>query len=118
MLSAFSFGKIIKTFLPGTLLCAAMLVVLEGLYRWIGGCSIVPIIANKDIIVATTAALLPLSLLLGFVLNTIVWLFFNRLVARPLVRSKLSKSKDLRSSQNGSTRAIARRPQKHRARDR
>ncbi len=92
MLSAFSFGKIIKTFLPGTLLCAAMLVVLEGLYRWLANCSIVPLIANKDVIVATTAALLPLSLLLGFALNTLVWLVFNRFIARPLVRRTLDKS--------------------------
>ena len=92
MLSAFSFGKIIKTFLPGTVLCAAMLLVLEALSRSFANQSIAPTIANKDVIVATTAALLPLSLLLGFVLNTVVWLVFNRRVARPIVRRQLGHS--------------------------
>lgn len=92
MLSAFSFGKIIKTFLPGTILCAALLLALETAFQWIGHRSIVPIIANKDIIVATTAALLPIALILGFVLNTVVWLLVNRLVARPIVHRRLAKS--------------------------
>ncbi len=92
MLSAFSFGKIIKTFLPGTILCAAMLLLLEAVSQSIKHCSIVPVIANKDVVVATTAVLLPISLLLGFVLNTVVWLVVNRWIARPLARWRLEKS--------------------------
>lgn len=92
MLSAFSFGKIIKTFLPGTVLCAALLLVVEGLSQWLAGRSIAPTIADKDILVATTAALLPLALLLGFVLNTVVWLVINRWFARPRAHRSLEQS--------------------------
>jgi hypothetical protein len=91
MLSAFSFGKIIKTFLPGSLLSAALLLVAEALVRVLGGQSLVPIIANKDVIVATTAALLPLTLVLGFVLNTVVWFAINGWMPA-LVRWRLRKS--------------------------
>jgi hypothetical protein len=91
MLSAFSFGKIIKTFLPGSLLCAALLLVAEALWQLLSCRSIVPIIANKDVIVATTAALLPLTLILGFVLNTVVWFAINGWM-RALVRWRLRKS--------------------------
>jgi hypothetical protein len=91
MLSAFSFGKIIKTFLPGSLLCAALLLIAEALAQALGGPSIVQIIANKDVIVATTAALLPLTLILGFVLNTVVWFAINRWM-RALVGWRLGKS--------------------------
>lgn len=92
MLSAFSFGKIIKTFLPGTILCAAILLLLEAVSQSIKHCSIVPVVANKDVVVATTAVLLPISLLLGFVLNTVVWLVVNRWIARPLAHWRLEKS--------------------------
>jgi hypothetical protein len=91
MLSAFSFGKIIKTFLPGSLLCAGLLLVAEALCQALGRQSIVPIIANKDVIVATTAGLLPLSLILGFVLNTVVWFAINRWM-RALVHLQLGRS--------------------------
>src|SRR5713101_3243514 len=91
MLSAFSFGKIIKTFLPGSLLSAALLLVAEALWQMLRGQSIIAMIAANGVIVATTAALLPLTLILGFVLNTVVWLAINGRM-RASVHRRLRKS--------------------------
>ena len=90
MLSAFSFGKIIKTFLPGSLLCAGLLLVAEALWQMLRGESLVAIITAKDVVVATTAALLPVTLILGFVLNTVVWFAINGWM-RAFVRWRLGK---------------------------
>ena len=76
MFSAFSFGKIIKTILPGTILAAAILLLCEGLWLLTKGKSLLEVV-NKDWLTPIGAALIPLSLILGFLLNTFVWLVLN-----------------------------------------
>jgi len=78
MFSAFSFGKIIKTILPGAILAAALLLIAEGLWglcRPTEGFLLGKI--SKDWITSFTAALIPLSLILGFFLNTFAWMTLN-----------------------------------------
>lgn len=84
MFSAFSFGKIIKTILPGAILTAGLLVLLEGLWQlWHPGKGFLLAAVSKDWITAFTAALIPVSLILGFFLNTFTWMALN-----PVVRSR------------------------------
>lgn len=78
MFSAFSFGKIIKTILPGAILTLGLLLLIEDIWAVLGSeagflLGKVP----KDWITATSAALVPLALILGFFLNTFVWLKLN-----------------------------------------
>ncbi len=84
MFSAFSFGKIIKTILPGAILTTALLLLVEGFWglrRPSAGFLFGQI--PKDWITPVTAALIPLSLILGFFLNTFTWMVLNhRLRAR------------------------------------
>ena len=78
MFSAFSFGKIIKTILPGAILTAALLLVAEGLWglwRPFEGFLLASI--QKDWITPFTAGLIPVSLILGFFLNTFAWMTLN-----------------------------------------
>ncbi len=79
MFSSLSFGKVIKTILPGFILTAAILFVVEALTRWYFGSSrsLIGLVSNKDQFATVTAVLLPVSLLLGFLLNTLVWIGFN-----------------------------------------
>jgi hypothetical protein len=78
MFSAFSFGKIIKTILPGAILASALLLFVEGVlelcYPHRGF-----LLADlpKDWITPFTASLIPLSLILGFFLNTFTWITLN-----------------------------------------
>ena len=92
-LSAFSFGKIIKTFIPGLLAASAVILVLELLYRmslstpcaprsgfwgcFFGGALVRRFIADTGRTTAFGALLLPVSLLLGFFLNTVMWFRVN-----------------------------------------
>ena len=78
MFSAFSFGKIIKTVLPGVILTAALLLLLESLWalsRPHSGFLLASI--PKDWITPVTAALIPVSMILGFFLNTFTWKLLN-----------------------------------------
>lgn len=79
MFSSLSFGKVRKTILPGFILTAAILFVVEALTRWYFGSSrsLIGLVSNKDQFATVTAVLLPVSLLLGFLLNTLVWIGFN-----------------------------------------
>ena len=103
MFSAFSFGKIIKTILPGSILAAGLVLLLEALYSWRFGPknSLLVMLADEQWLTAFTASLVPLSLILGFLLNTWVWFFFNGVMRRevqrllkpevfPTIRQKLS----------------------------
>jgi hypothetical protein len=87
-LSAFSFGKIIKTFIPGLLAAAAVVLVLELLYRvsssapcpprvgfwgcFFGGSLLRRVVGDTARTTAFGALLLPLALLLGFFLNAVM----------------------------------------------
>lgn len=77
MYSAFSFGKIIKTILPGSLLAGALFVLLETAWYMAAGSSMTAYLIEKEVLTAVGAALVPISLLLGFLLNTFVWLLLN-----------------------------------------
>ena len=90
LLSAFSFGKIIKTFVPGLLATGGVLLVVELLYRlslstpcpsgsgflgcFFGG-SFLRRVALVDTARTTAfgAFLIPIGLMLGFLLNTFMW---------------------------------------------
>jgi hypothetical protein len=93
-LSSFSFGKIIKTFIPGLLAAGAPLLVGELLYRLSSsqGCPLgvglwrcffggsffwSVVLADPTRAAAFGAALVPLSLILGFSINTLLWLCVN-----------------------------------------
>jgi hypothetical protein len=78
MFSAFSFGKIIKTILPGSILTAALLLVLECV--WALAHPAEGFLLGKipeDWVTPVTAALVPVSLTLGFFLNTFTWIVLN-----------------------------------------
>jgi hypothetical protein len=122
MFSAFSFGKIIKTILPGSILAAGLILLAEGLWQSTiaPGESLVAKLAVKDWLTAVTAALIPLSLILGFLLNTWVWIYFNaRMRAQvdaqlagtifPEIRKELSSGlwKSVRSRLAGSAADLA-----------
>lgn len=79
MFSAFSFGKIIKTILPGAILTVALLLLAEGAWGLLRpGTGFLLWKVPKDWITPVTAALIPLSLILGFSLNTFAWMTLNR----------------------------------------
>lgn len=86
MFSSFSFGKVIKTILPGFILTGAIVFVVEALARWNSGSagSLIAFISTRDALATVTAVLVPVSLLLGFLLNTLVWIGFN-----PTLRSQV-----------------------------
>jgi hypothetical protein len=93
-LSAFSFGKVIKTFIPGLIATAAVLLVVETIYRTSVGTSCLPsggfwgcffresffrrvVLAEGARTTAFGALLIPLALMLGFLLNTVTWFCLN-----------------------------------------
>lgn len=93
-LSSFSFGKIIKTLVPGLIATGAPLLALElyyhlsegsqclpptGLWRCFVRDSLIRMVILKDSTSAAAfgAALVPLALVLGFFLNTALWLSVN-----------------------------------------
>jgi hypothetical protein len=93
-LSSFSFDKIIKTFIPGLIATGVPLLLIELLYRLsqVRGCeagaglwqcflvgSFFNVVVLRDTARATAfgAALLPLALMLGFFINTALWLWVN-----------------------------------------
>jgi hypothetical protein len=79
MFSSFSFGKVIKTILPGFVLTAGIILLLEALTRryWGPGGSLMVALTGKDLVATVTAVLVPVSLILGFLLNTGVWMLVN-----------------------------------------
>ena len=84
MFSAFSFGKIIKTILPGAILTAGLLMLIEAAWGlWHPGSGLLIGRLNKDWITSVSAALIPVSLILGFFLNTFAWMAVN-----PRVRAR------------------------------
>jgi hypothetical protein len=92
MFSAFSFGKVIKTILPGSILAGGLILLAEALWRWsVSGESLLARLASKEWLTGVTAALVPVSMILGFLLNTWVWLFFNPRMRRQ-VDGELSKT--------------------------
>jgi hypothetical protein len=82
MFGAFSFGKIIKTILPGTILCLGVLLLVEALGWKFRGSSVLWFLSEEKRLTAFTAALVPLSLMLGFFLNTFLWMTVNKRVRR------------------------------------
>jgi hypothetical protein len=82
MYSAFSFGKIIKTILPGSILAGTLFLVADTLWLRFYQSSLLAGIIAKDAATVAGAALVPVSLLLGFLLNTFVWMYVNRRVRR------------------------------------
>jgi hypothetical protein len=79
MFSAFSFGKIIKTILPGSILTLGFILLLEIVLRSNYGSafSLFAKLADKDLGPLIAAILVPVSLVLGFFLNTLVWVWCN-----------------------------------------
>jgi hypothetical protein len=81
--SAFSFGKIIKTVLPGVILTAALLLALEGFWAlWHPEAGFLLGALPKEWITPVTAALIPVSMILGFFLNTFAWMVLNHRMRR------------------------------------
>lgn len=79
MFSAFSFGKIIKTILPGSILTFGLILIIEIVLRsnYGAGASLMAKLADKDLGPVIAAVLVPVSLILGFFLNTAVWAWCN-----------------------------------------
>jgi len=78
MFSAFSFGKIIKTILPGAILGFALALFVESSWAlWRPGTGFLISQLPKDWITPVTAAFIPFSLILGFFQNTVVWMALN-----------------------------------------
>ena len=83
MFSAFSFGKIIKTVLPGVILTAALILLAEAVWRFSQpDAGLLLSYIPKDWITAITAGLIPVTMILGFLLNTFAWLRVNRTMRR------------------------------------
>lgn len=92
-LSAFSFGKILKTLIPGLIAAGGGLLVVELVYRvssekpcapgsgfwqcFFSGSFLSVALADTARTTAFGALLLPLALMLGFLLNTVMWLCVN-----------------------------------------
>jgi hypothetical protein len=93
-LSSFSFGKIIKTFIPGVIAAGAPLFLIEFAYRAAEGSRCAPgvglwrcfaagsffthvVLRDGTSAAAFGAAMVPLALMLGFFLNTGLWLCVN-----------------------------------------
>jgi hypothetical protein len=77
MYSAFSFGKILKTILPGSVLAGALFLLGEILFFLNYRTSLVETIVAKEAGSLVGAALVPISLVFGFMLNTFVWMYLN-----------------------------------------
>ncbi len=91
MYSAFSFGKVIKTILPGSVLAGTFFLIAENVWFHHRGGSLLATLITQQALTVAGAALVPISLILGFLLNTIVWLNFNATVRRR-VRTELARS--------------------------
>ena len=85
MLSAFSFGKLIKTFLPGSILTVGLYLFVEALW-WVGKHgSIISILSEEKWRTVAVGLSLPVALLLGFLLNTWVWMRVNKAIKDPVI---------------------------------
>jgi hypothetical protein len=81
MFSAFSFGKIIKTILPGAILSLALVLFAEGFWvLWQHETGFLLAKVPKEWITPVTASFIPFSLILGFFQNTLVWMVLNHRV--------------------------------------
>jgi hypothetical protein len=80
MYSAFSFGKIIKTILPGSILSGTLFLIADTLWLRFYQTSLLAAIIAKEATTIAGAALVPVSLILGFLLNTFVWMYVNKIV--------------------------------------
>ena len=92
-LSSFSFGKVIKTFIPGLILAGAPLLLFDLVYHvsrapacpvghtlwqcFIAGSFLRVVVRDSARVTAFGAAVLPLALMLGFFLNTALWFCVN-----------------------------------------
>lgn len=93
-LSSFSFGKIIKTFIPGVIAAGAPLLLIEFGYRVTEGSGCAPgvglwrcfatgsffrqvVLRDGTSAAAFGTAMVPLALMLGFFVNTSLWLCVN-----------------------------------------
>lgn len=102
-LSAFSFGQLIKTFLPGLIASASPLLLLETLYAWKDTTSptswldvLRQSFANRVIAANPTGSitlLVLVALLLGFSLNSIHWSLFHNLCRSRCVSPELDYAK-------------------------
>jgi hypothetical protein len=91
MYSAFSFGKIIKTILPGSILAGTLFLIAETLWSETRGTSLLATLIEKEAVAVAGAALVPVSLILGFLLNTVVWLYLNASV-RSRAKAELART--------------------------
>ena len=78
MFSAFSFGKIIKTVLPGGLLFAAFVLLAEAIGQLVEQESLLAKFTDRDLLAAFTTGAVLFSLILGFLLNTFIWMTLNK----------------------------------------
>jgi hypothetical protein len=82
MYGAFSFGKIIKTILPGSILAGTLVLVADTLWLHLYQASLLAAVLAKEATTIAGAAMVPASLILGFLLNTFVWMYVNKIVRR------------------------------------
>lgn len=82
MYGAFSFGKIIKTILPGSILAGTLFLIAETIWFQTWHTSLLASLISKEVVTVAGAALVPVSLILGFLLNTFVWLNLNATVRK------------------------------------
>lgn len=76
MLSAFSFGKIIKTFLPGIILLMALVLLADIAYQMLfieAKTNLITGIIQHTNLATVVSIVVPLSILLGIFLNTVLW---------------------------------------------
>ncbi len=79
MFGSFSFGKIIKTILPGSILTFGIILLLEVILSSNFGAhaTLLAKLFDKDLGPVVAVVLVPVSLILGFFLNTAVWACCN-----------------------------------------
>ncbi len=68
------FGKINKTILPGLILSVGVILFAEALGWRFGSRSILLLLSQEELLAAFTAVLVPLTVLLGYLLNTFLWM--------------------------------------------
>lgn len=112
-LSAFSFGQLIKTFLPGLIASAAPLLVFEALYQWkhpAAPASWLDVLRQSFTyrvlspnLAGSITLLVLVALLLGFALNSLHWVLFHsfcrkRCVSPPLEEAKKELERKVRNA--------------------
>jgi hypothetical protein len=102
-LSAFSFGQLIKTFLPGLIASASPLLILEAAYQWRQASapatcwdlleqSFLRLMSSN---LASSITLLVLAaLLLGFSINSVHWVWFHKFCRKRCTSPELEKAQE------------------------